>query len=253
MSSDLYEVLSLAARYLFTLLGVLIVLRAFAWLLSDRAEKRRRVRLLPDAGMVGELIVLNGGPDLPNGTTIPVPWEGILGSVRSCDLCVPCPGIRKRHLSFSFHAGQGLLLHPFSGCDARINDVLITCKSQESETAMTHGSFLQIGSALLRLQLFAGLDPAADIGESIVFPVPQSENGSASVTPIQSSSVRDDAPAYGSVSEAEPGFAAGIAVPYGTAEPGLPATPSENVPMPEDAVPSFHGNLSKRWEADWSD
>ena len=94
MSSDLYEVLSLAARYLFALLGVLIVLRSFIWLMHDRAERRLRLRNLPDAGMIGELTVLAGSADLSPGTVIPVPWEGVMGSVRSCDLYIPCEGIR---------------------------------------------------------------------------------------------------------------------------------------------------------------
>ena len=78
MSSELYEVLSLAARYLFALLGVLIVLRSFFWLLSERAERRRTVRRMPWSGTVGELVVVSGSRDLPEGTVIPVPWEGIL-------------------------------------------------------------------------------------------------------------------------------------------------------------------------------
>ncbi len=165
MSPDLYELISLAARYLFTLLGLLIVLRAFLWLLSDRAEKHRRLRKLPDAGMVGELVVLSGGPALSEGTVISVPWEGELGSVRSCDIYLPVDGVRRRHLSFSFYPGIGLCLRPFSGCEIRVNDSLLTCRTPEKSFPMTHGAYLRIGSSLLQLRLFAGLDPSG-IGTS---------------------------------------------------------------------------------------
>ena len=170
VSSDLYEVLSLAARYLFALLGVLIVLRSFIWLMHDRAERRLRLRNLPDAGMIGELTVLAGSADLSPGTVIPVPWEGVMGSVRSCDLYIPCEGIRKQHLSFSFQPGNGLLIHPWNGCEARVNDVLLTCKSRMDEMPMVNGSFLQAGSALLRLRLFAGLNHCAGFNDSESFP-----------------------------------------------------------------------------------
>ena len=174
MSSDLFEVLSLAARYLFTLLGVLIVLRSFSWLLIDHREKHRRLRSLPDAGCVGELVVLSGSPELPEGTLIPVPWEGVLGSVRSCDLVIPCPGVRKRHLSFSFRPAWGLLLRPLSGCEASVNDTLLTCRSPAEETPLMSGGLLRVGSALLRLRLFAGLDHAAPAAPAESSPDPGS-------------------------------------------------------------------------------
>ena len=256
MSSDLYEVLSLAARYLFTLLGVLIVLRAFIWLLSDRAEKRRRLRSLPNAGMVGEMVVLSGGPDLPAGAVIPVPWEGVLGSVRSCDLCIPCPGVRKRHLSFSFHTGRGLLLHPFSGCEASVNQVPLTCGSRESDAPMTHGSLLRIGSVLLRLRLFAGLDPASGWEENPPFPVPPPDPGSAGNPPA------------GMAPAAEPAFIPGTWYEYASdpstedpsGTPGLPdaaagarPSPAEENALTQEEAPSRRGRRSDRWEADWSD
>ena len=258
MSSDLYEVLSLAARYLFTLLGVLIVLRAFTWLLSDHAEKRRRLRALPDAGTVGELVVLAGGPDLPEGTAIPVPWEGILGSVRSCDLWIPCSGIRKRHLSFSFQAGLGLLLHPFSRCEARVNQNLITCNTRESDFPLAHGSFLQVGSALLRLRLFAGLDPAAGFEENSAVTAPASD-----FAPVM--------PPRTDMNPVETGFP--FLMNEATNVSGIPADLQEEVPCPQEitnfvsapipeansspvpgeAAQTGRRRRSERWEADWSD
>ena len=164
MSRDLYEVLALSARYLFALLGVLIALRAFFWLLTAHAEKKQRLRRLPAAGTVGEFVVLSGG-DLRPGDAILVPWEGVLGSVRSCDVFVPGQEIRRRHLSFSFQPGQGLLVRPFSGCEALVNAEPVNCHSRPESFPLRHGSFLQLGDVTLRLRLFAGLDPQAGFGE----------------------------------------------------------------------------------------
>ena len=175
MSAELYEVLSLAARYLFALLGVVIVLRSYFWLLADRAEKHRRLRRLPDAGCIGELVVCMGNPDLPEGTSLPVPWEGELGAVRSCDIVVPCEGVRKRHLRFSFETGIGLRILPESGCEAFVDQVMLNCRSGEKGVPMAHGSFLQVGQALLQLRIFAGLDSSGIIDtpagtQAAVFP-----------------------------------------------------------------------------------
>ncbi len=165
MSAELFEVLSLAARYLFVLLGALIVLRAFLWLLSERVEARGQRRRMRDSGFIGEMVVLSGGPGLREGTVIPVPWEGSLGSVRSCDMVVPCAGVRRRHLWFSWEEGAGLHIQPLSGCEAVTDQVSVDCRSWKKTPPMVHGSFLQVGSALLRLRVFAGLDSAAGFPE----------------------------------------------------------------------------------------
>ncbi len=165
MSSELYEVLSLAARYLFTLLGVLIVLRSFLWLLSEGSQTRRRLRHLPDAGTVGEMLVLQGGPGLEEGAAIPVPWEGVLGSVRSSDITVPCEGVRPSHLFFSYQVGLGLLIRPMSGCEATVDSVVLDCRADAKAHPMVHGSFLQVGGALLRLRVFAGLESNAGFAD----------------------------------------------------------------------------------------
>ncbi len=165
MSAELFEVLSLAARYLFALLGVLIVLRAFLWLLSDGATARSGRRRSRDSGCIGEMVVLSGSPALPEGTIIPVPWEGSLGSVRSCDVVVPCQGVRRRHLWFSWEDGSGLKIQPLSGCEVSVDQLPVDCRSWRKSSPMVHGSFLQIGSALLRLRVFAGLDSAAGFPE----------------------------------------------------------------------------------------
>jgi len=223
VSTELYEVVSLSARYLFVLLGILIVFRAFVWLLSDRAEKRRRLRDLPNAGVVGEFVVISGSPSLPEGTTVPVPREGILGALRSNDIVIPCPDVRARHLLFTFDPDLGLVIHPLSGRSAVVDSAELDCRAEPAQSAMRHGSFLQVGSAVLRLRLFAGLDPNAGF----------SDHGAEFPTVVQE-------------------MPAPLQPPSDlTSDSYIPEDPS-NPPVPSDSV-APRKRRSDRWEADWSD
>ena len=158
MSSEIYEVLSLAARYWFTFLGVLIVWRAFRWLRKDRRAKHRRLKQLPDAGMVGELVVLSGGGELADGCALPLPREGVLGSLRTCDVTLPAPGVAPRHLDFVFEDGRGLMILPRFHCEALVDGTPLDSHSRPKDAPMHHGSRLQVGDAVLRLRLFVGLE-----------------------------------------------------------------------------------------------
>ena len=158
MPEKYYEILSLGFRYWFTLLGVLIVWRSFRWLRHDRAEKHRRIRQLPDAGTIGEMVVLEGNDEFPEGTTIPVPWEGVLGFVRSCDMVLPVSGVARQHADFSFRNGDGLMVVPRHGCVVEIDGEKITGRKAAKVHTMHHGSCLRIGEALLRLRVFMGLE-----------------------------------------------------------------------------------------------
>ncbi len=158
MSSEIYEVLSLAARYWFTFLGVLIVWRAFRWLRKDRRAKHRRLKQLPDAGMVGELVVLSGGGELADGCALPLPREGVLGSLRTCDVTLPAPGVAPRHLDFVFEDGLGLMILPRFHCETLVDGTPLDSHSRPKDAPMHHGSRLQVGDAVLRLRLFVGLE-----------------------------------------------------------------------------------------------
>ena len=108
MPSQIYEILSLMMRYWFAALGVLIVLRAFWWLWKDHRSREKKRRSLPDAGSIGEFVVESDCAALPQDTLLPVPADGTLGSVRSCDIVVPARGVSPRHLDVMFRNGYGL-------------------------------------------------------------------------------------------------------------------------------------------------
>lgn len=158
MPEKMYEIISLAARYWFALLGAVIVLQSFTWLRRDRREKHRRLRQLPDAGMIGEMVVLEGSDELPEGTTFPVPREGTLGYLRTCDLVVPVAGVAHQHCDFTFVPGKGLLIFPRSGQFALVDGEMIRRRRDGKIHTMHHGSRLQVGEAVLRLRVFIGLE-----------------------------------------------------------------------------------------------
>ena len=158
MPQDIYQIVALACRYWFAFLGVLIVWRSFSWLRKDRRLKHKRLKTLPDAGMIGELVVLQGSDELPEDSFLPVPREGILGCLRTCDVVVPVDGVARQHLDFVFIDGQGVQMVPRRGCACMIDGELIRDHRAARSFPMRHGSLLSVGDALLKLRLFAGLD-----------------------------------------------------------------------------------------------
>lgn len=200
MPENIYSLVSGAMRYVFIALGIIIVLRSFFMLRRDRRNTRRRLRRLPDAGNVGELIVVRGSGDLAEGTAIPVPREGTLGCIRSCDLLVYSSDVRRKHLDFSFENGLGLLITPRSGCTALVDGIEFNCRTRAAGHPMIHGSFLQIGDLVFRLRLFAGVDIErgarfADDTGSVppVYPVPAA--GAAPFPDVSSSRIGEMPPA----------------------------------------------------------
>lgn len=285
VSSDIYKILFTVSRWLFPALAIFIVLFTFLWLFSESLRRRERIRNLPGSGTVGELVVLSGGRDLAVNTWFPVPREGVLGSVRSCDLVIPCPGVRAAHLDFSWQDGLGLLLYPRSGCEVLVNGVPVTCRSDPREFPLTHGSVLQIGSAVLRLHLFAALDtspvfqpdPAADLpasgpipapaapvvpvpmpmGAEIIPPIPPDQmsgvpGNTFSSVPDQMPPVPGEVPPFPS----EP-FPAETPDPMASVSPVTVPDPAQSAqspaPSPADSASPRRPRRSDRWKEDWGE
>ena len=253
VTPEIYQVLSPASRWLFAFIALLLLFFAFSWLLSERKERRERFKNLPGAGTVGELVVLSGGQDLAPDTWYPVPREGVLGSLRSCDLVVPCPGVRSQHLDFSWQDGVGLLIRPRSGCEVLIDGVPLDRRNASADAALLHGSVLQVGSAVLRLQLFSALShtnrpfapavPAQGPLPPEQAPVPPVPYPPPPVLPAQ-----------------DPGFTA-VPCPPEAAFPVVPPPPADPVPQDAPSVPaeprpvpsSPRRKRVDRWKEDWSE
>ena len=240
VSGDVWKILYTVSRYLFPLLAVCLVFLVLFYILSDSRNRSEKVRSLPGSGTVGELIVLSGGRDLDVNTWFPVPREGVLGSIRSCDLVIPCPGVRTRHLDFSWVDGLGLLLRPRTGCEVMVNGVPVTCRTRAANVPLTHGGILQVGSATLRLHLFAALDntpaPAAPVPAETPAAMPVSGFVPYPVQPGESYPPLPVPPVSGQ------------AVP----DPVIPPTDAPHLPD-EDPVPTAEAarpRRSDRWKED---
>lgn len=146
MDSHVYQLISLGARYLFVFLAFLIVFRAGLSLLQEHFKRKKLLRNLPDAGMVGEM------RDTDNDRAYPLPREGVLGSRRGCDIRLK--GLRRRHVNFAFVEGKGLLLTP---CHNR-SEVLLNGAPIGKGGYALHGAIMQLGGYTLRIRLFAGLN-----------------------------------------------------------------------------------------------
>ena len=108
--------------------------------------------------LIGILTVLKGSSELPEGSTLAVPYEGVLGFVRTCDVVVPVDDVISQHLDFTFRNGKGLYIYPRRGCPVSVNGVTLDSRSDSHRYPMQHGSVLTIGDAVLQLGVFAGLD-----------------------------------------------------------------------------------------------
>lgn len=140
------QLLTLAARALFLLLAVLVALRAFFSLLGQHRARKRLMKQLPDAGMVGEM------RDIESDKSYPLPREGVLGSGRGCDIRLK--GLRRRHVTFAYVPGKGILLTP---CHRRVAAWLEGADLRRPAYAL-HGMLLRVGGYTLCIRLFAGLN-----------------------------------------------------------------------------------------------
>lgn len=183
MPVEIYEIVALAARFWFLFLMVLIVWRSYRWYARERSQRKKRLRLLPDAGYIGEFVVLQGAGDLERGQVLSVPFEGTLGFVRSNDLCVPAPGVATRHLWFSYDSKQGLVLTPIAHNDFAVDQ--LTLADNPEGLCMAHGSRLYIGECELRLRMFAGYEVGMVMSPYGDEPTPDVRNGDHPLTQEQ--------------------------------------------------------------------
>lgn len=250
------------ARYVFAFLGFFSLVSALGWLYAAKNERREKLRALPAAGKIGELIVLAGSNELPAQTWFPVAREGVLGSVRSCDLVVPCPGVKAHHLDYVWNDGIGLIVCPRSGCEVRINGVLLDCRSDASLYPLTHGSCLQVGEAVLRLQVLKALDhtyAAVDIApvpepasvSEVNIPLPEQDMPYPYYPPVMPSpgpvpAINPVSPPENSVSYSDAMMPPADMIPHPETIP--PASPVQSV-----SSISRPPRRSDRWKEDWGE
>lgn len=146
MAPEVYELVAMGMRYWFVFLGVLIAVNCWRWLLADRKAYQATMELLPDAGLVGELV------DLYTGEGYPLVREGTLGSGHACDVRVS--GLRKRQAAIEFENGKGVKITPLHAGQA----ILLDGEAIHRHAYALHGTRIAIGPKLFRVRLFAGLE-----------------------------------------------------------------------------------------------
>ena len=157
MSREYYELLVLSARYVFALLGVVVVWRAARWLRQDSRQRRRVMRDLPDAGYIGALYVLEGqSKHLGPGDSLPLPAEGVLGSGAGCDVRVRHATVARRHALFELRR-DGMHLRPHRDARLWVDGQPLP---QGCQAILAHGALLTLGRVDLQLRLFAGVQAA---------------------------------------------------------------------------------------------
>ena len=156
MSTNAYELLALAMRYVFAGLIVLIVARAWygASVDSQRATKLRR--LSPDTGIIGELLVTDGGERAKPGMRYPVTLEGTIGSNRRADIRIRHSSIRRRHAIYQM-TDEGFFVRGHA--NIRVGD---GTGRFARELLLKDGDHLQVGGVTLMLVLTDGGSPDAD-------------------------------------------------------------------------------------------
>lgn len=96
MSTNAYEILALAMRYVFAALMLIIVLRALVVTMVDSKRAAQLRRLNPKTGIIGEFIVMEGD-GIRQGKRFPVTLEGSIGASSRADIRIRRNGLHARH------------------------------------------------------------------------------------------------------------------------------------------------------------
>lgn len=165
MAGTGYEIFALFMRYVFVLLGALILLRGLFWLRKDARAWHKEIKNLPDAGLVGEL------RDMQSDQSYPLPREGVLGKKHSCDIRIKGHLMPGKALTFLFVEGKGLAVTPIGGQNVYLDGEAV----RGSKGYALHGTQLEVGGTVMRVRLFAGLN----VPKRVLFRPGEDENEAA--------------------------------------------------------------------------
>ena len=155
MSANAYEILALAMRYVFAFLMLLIVLRAWRITSVDSRRARKLRRLSPQTGIIGEMLVVDGGERAKPGMRYPVTLEGSIGSAKTADVRVRHSSVRRRH-AYYLMTEDGLFVRGHASARIRRDH-----GNLEREVLLRDGETLQLGKVSLLLVL-SGADSAPE-------------------------------------------------------------------------------------------
>ena len=147
MNTSAYELLAMGMRYVFAGLMLLIVLRALRGALTDSRRAAKLRRLSPETGIIGEMLVVDGGERARTGMRYPLTLEGSIGSSPSADIRVRHSSIRSRHAVYQM-TERGLYVRGHANARIRRNR-----DPWANEILLHDGDILRIGGVRLMLVL----------------------------------------------------------------------------------------------------
>ena len=156
MSTNAYELLALAMRYVFAALIVLIVIRAWFGASVDSQRAAQLRKLSPDTGIIGELLVMDGGERAKSGMRYPLTLEGTIGSSRRADIRIRHHSVRGRHAIYQM-TDEGVFVRGHA--NLRIAD---GAGRSARELLLQDGDVLQVGGVRLMLVLTDGGNPVPE-------------------------------------------------------------------------------------------
>ena len=152
MSDSIYAVLAYIATYWFALLALIIIWRAMQWIRKDATRVQRQRSRLPDAGFIGEWVVIaSDAQAMPEGLVISAPRDGWIGSARACDIRILSRDVPSRVARFYLRK-DGLHILP-----RRAGFVEVDGEVVRREAVLRHGAALFVGGVTMQLRLFAGI------------------------------------------------------------------------------------------------
>ncbi len=166
MSSNLYELISIGARYLFAALMVIIVIRAWRITIVDSRRANHLRRLSPETGVCGEFLIITGGGKVREGMRFPVIREGMIGSSGKADIRLRCQAVHRTHAFFEM-TENGLRLR--TGGSARMYNGRGEAKK---DITLSDGSRVTIGQIELMLILTEAIADHPDTERDTLFDLP---------------------------------------------------------------------------------
>lgn len=155
MTSELYSVLAYGARYVFVALLALFLISSWFNLRRENSATKRARKTAPHVGTVGQLVVLEGAGVFARGDLIPIPPEGFIGAARICDVCVPLPDVKAKHIFYRFEEGSGLWCRPIGRNSFELDDEIIV---DRKGSYILHGSIIKIGAGLFQAAFLKSAD-----------------------------------------------------------------------------------------------
>ena len=156
MSSELYALIALAARYWFVALIVVLLFRGWRMTVLDNRRAKLIREWMGQTGCVGEWIA---NPGSKKRVSYPIPREGVLGSGRSADVRIRHRDLKRAHAHFELREG-GLLVRPLGSA------LLAVGGGHTGEAVfLQNGDVLTVGNLELMLVLFDAPDEADEASD----------------------------------------------------------------------------------------